>query len=287
MKKREIGIDMIKTIAICMVSGLHFFLNTNYYGMQMDYSIMIVEAFVKWLMLSAVALFLLTTGYLQCEKKLTISYYKKLLPILIAYAGISCIVIIYHLFQGNMYTLGDIIFAITEFEADRYAWYVNMFIGLYLMIPFLNRIIKDLNKKEYLIWLIVLLLVISVPFTFNPLFTLFFKQSHALFPDWWMGMYPFLFYFIGAYIRKFKPQIPKMQCIGGIVLLLCMQTFFTYSTGKPTLWNDIATIGMVMQINSHLSSMLFAGHKIQYYSQSAEACFWGDFRDAVIFKYNR
>lgn len=124
---------------------------------------------------------------------------------------------------------------------------VNMFIGLYLMIPFLNRIIKDLNKKEYLIWLIVLLLVISVPFTFNPLFTLFFKQSHALFPDWWMGMYPFLFYFIGAYIRKFKPQIPKMQCIGGIVLLLCMQTFFTYSTGKPTLWNDIATIGMVMQ----------------------------------------
>lgn len=91
MKKREIGIDMIKTIAICMVSGLHFFLNTNYYGMQMDYSIMIDEAFVKWLMLSAVALFLLTTGYLQCEKKLTISYYKKLLPILIAYAGISII----------------------------------------------------------------------------------------------------------------------------------------------------------------------------------------------------
>lgn len=143
--------------------------------------------------------------------------------------------------------MGDIIFAITEFEADRYAWYVNMFIGLYLMIPFLNKLIIHLNKNEYRIWITVLLLIITVPFTINPLFILFFNQSHAFFPNWWMGIYPLLFYFIGAYIHKFKPKVSKTRCVCGILLLLCLQTAFTYCTDDPKLWNDIATITMVSQ----------------------------------------
>lgn len=241
--KKLLGVDAIKALGAFMVIGLHFFLNTNYYDMTINTPIMLIESFVKWFMLSAVAMFILTTGYLQSTKQPNKKYFKKLLPIIISYLCISLIAMFFRILRGESFTIISFIISFTTFDAGRYAWYVNMFIGLYLMLPFLNIMIKNMTKKEYQLFLAILVFLISFPDTI-------FK----IFPDFWKSAYPLLFYFIGAYIRKYQVTYPKVRICIIILIMLVLQCGLSVLMSKlgqsQFLWTNITTIFMVTQTTS-------------------------------------
>ena len=89
---------------------------------------------------------------------------------------------------------------ISGFNGSRYAWYINMYIGLFLLIPFLNLIYNNLTSKRQKQFLIFNLLLLTAGWWLHPSTS---TQYTQIVPNWWTGIYPFTYYFIGCYLREY------------------------------------------------------------------------------------
>lgn len=102
-----------------------------------------------------------------------------------------------------------------------YAWYIEMWIGLFLLIPFLNILYNGIGNKRHKQLLISTLAVM----TFLPIFTNRYDQ-HIL-PAFWTSIYPLSFYYIGSYIREYRPEINKWFGLGIILAIGALPGIFT------------------------------------------------------------
>ena len=224
------GIDIIKSLAVFFVVGVHFFLHTAYYQTPLAGGNMFLQTAVRDLFLTCVPLFLLCTGYLDRKKTVSFAYYRKLLRVLVPYALISVISICFRMTQGEQFYLRKGLKEILHFSANGYAWYVNMFIGLYLLIPLLNGAVQALRRKQLLAVIGTLIVLISLPPVVNPVAFRLGKLSFIMFPDWWMIFYPVLYYLIGAYFSAYLIRIPKPICLAAIpaipITLALVQMYF-------------------------------------------------------------
>lgn len=222
---RSVGIDIIKAMAVFFVLCVHFSLNTNYYNTPIADANMFVQSCLRWLFFAGVPLFLMCTGYLNYKNEISPSYYLKIFRVVIPYVLISILCLILKKPAGAApVSFQQAVFSIFNFTADSYSWYVNMYIGLFLLAPLLNSALNTLDRKKFQVLLGTLLFVIALPASFNPLFNHIHKTSYLYFPDWWQGFYPILYYIIGAYIAKYRIEVRKSICIAVVAILICLQT---------------------------------------------------------------
>lgn len=107
----------------------------------------------------------------------------------------------------------EIIKKLLNFSLAPYAWYVNMYIGLFLIAPFLNILYKNLkDKSQKLLLIVILFFVVSLPST-----------SSAFSWNYWVAAYPILYYYIGTFLREFKPNFKKIYLIIGIILMITIE----------------------------------------------------------------
>jgi Uncharacterized protein conserved in bacteria len=222
---RSAGIDIIKSMAVLFVLCVHFSLNTNYYNTPITNANMFVQSCLRWLFFAGVPLFLMCTGYLNYKKTISRSYYLKIFRVVIPYVLISILCLIIKKPNGDAPVVFQrAVFSIFNFTANSYSWYVNMYIGLYLLAPLLNASLNTLDRKKLCVLLGTLIFVIALPPNFNPLFNNIHKISYLYFPDWWQGFYPIIYYFIGAYIAKYKIEVKKAICFAVVAILILLQT---------------------------------------------------------------
>lgn len=241
--KRKTGLDLVRTIAIFSVVGVHFFYHTNFYKVPVAGYSMILQVGLRWLFTMCVPLFMMLTGYLQTEKTPEKKYFKKLIPILgvyLFYSVLSIIMRIVYLKEDKSIIMW--IMSILTFDADKYSWYINMFIGLFLLTPFLNIIHKHFNSaKEYRIFLLILIFLTGVPGFFNSLASYKGVFKALSFSDWWIKLYPITYFFIGAYIKRFQVKLNKKLAIISLGLVVLFETALTVFCS----WNKlfVAIIG--------------------------------------------
>ena len=201
MKSRNINLDLIRCLAIFCVISIHFLLNTGFYFIKMNSFLAYVLLFFRTFFMICVPLFILLTGYLMNQKKLSKKYYLGIVKVLFIFV---CAKVVYLLVDGfyfheieSFLIFLQHIFSYSSTVYNDYSWYVNMYIGLFLLIPFLNLIYNNLeNKKQKQILIITLFFLTSIS-------TLNIKQI-MFFPDWWgYVLYPLTYYFMGAYIKEF------------------------------------------------------------------------------------
>ncbi len=86
-----------------------------------------------------------------------------------------------------------------------------MYLCLFLMIPFLNKMWHALNDKEKKILLGTLIFLCAA----YPVFK-------YIAPSFFVGIYPVMYYFLGAYIREKQPKINSLLliCITGAICLI-------------------------------------------------------------------
>lgn len=170
MKQRIIGIDVIKVVAVFFVISVHFFLRTNFYDQDLTSGEnLFIQSFLRWIFYICVPLFVVATGYLQSKKEISSKHYKGLLPVLGVYIfySVATIFVRIHFFDEKASFI-NWVYKILRFEADGYSWYVNMYIGLFLLIPFLNLIHNNLkSKKEHIILIGTLIFLCGLPSFFN------------------------------------------------------------------------------------------------------------------------
>ena len=149
MKKRNINIDLIKCVAIFSVISVHFFLNTEFYKVKIIGSNLYLGVFLRTVFMACVPLFIIATGYLMKNKSLNRKYYYGIFKVLIIYLLCVLLYLFYNsIINGTAFNIKYIIKKILAFNTG-YSWYVEMYLGLFLIIPFINLIYNDLKSKKH------------------------------------------------------------------------------------------------------------------------------------------
>lgn len=256
MKTRNPNADLIRCIAVYSVLSVHFLLNSGFYGVPVEGWDMLIMCMIRSLFMVCVPLFMILSGYLMWQKTLSRKYYKGLVRTLEIYvlASIAC-----QLFKkfglGEEVTLGSAVLGVLDFDAANYAWYIEMYIGLFLMIPFLNLAYHGLkNQKEKQVLVITMIALTFLPKMLNNFnFTLegwFAAPSSSesydpVVPGFFTAMYPITYYFIGVYLREYGWKISKK--LNFLLLILAVAVFGCYnfyrSDGGKFVWAANSTWG--------------------------------------------
>lgn len=229
MSQRNTSLDAIRVFAVFTVISVHYFLNCGFYNAPVIGKRMMIMTIARQFFMICVPLFIMLTGYLMSSKKLNKRYYLGIKKTLFTYIMASIICVIFKVtYLNKEYTVKTGILSILDFSASTYSWYIEMYIGLFLLIPFLNLMYTALNnKRQKQIMLITFLLLTSLPtitniYNFsleswwrNPAIT---TEYQKILPDWWQGIYPLTYYFIGAYLKEYG--LPISRKISFLVIMI-------------------------------------------------------------------
>ncbi|MDD2409899.1 MAG: acyltransferase family protein [Bacilli bacterium] len=261
VNKRNINIDFIRVVAVFFVISVHFFMNVNYYGEIFAGKRMFIFTCLRTLSMVCVPLFLLLTGYLMKDKTLSKKYYKGIINILEIFLLSSILCILFNMYHFDVeITLKSAVLSILDYTGGPYSWYIEMYIGLFLLIPFLNIIWKNLeSKKQKKILIITLIILTVLPTLFNiydwktPGFFLNPTLSttyQPLLPKWWINIYPITYYFIGSYINEYNVKIDKNKNLFLLFLFILIFSIFnfyrnynhSFDYGIYTSWNSFENV---------------------------------------------
>lgn len=149
VKRRNINIDLIKCLAAICVISVHFFLHIGYYTEPMVGKRMLVMTFMRTSFMICVPLFIIITGYLMCNKTLSVKYFSGIRHTIVMCIIISVFCLLYRRTLEQEFSIKEGIRWIFNYTAAPYAWYIEMYIGLFIIIPFLNVLYQNLrNRKE-------------------------------------------------------------------------------------------------------------------------------------------
>lgn len=205
-KKIIYSVGLIKIIAFFLVVTVHFFLNTEYYDAPLSGAGMFLMTNIRNLAMSCVPLFLIATGYLMSEKKLTKGYYRGILKTLITFltAEICCFI-----YDSAVFADRPFFKQIFKIGSCHYAWYIDMYIGLFLIIPFLNTAYhgfsEQSDKKKLVISFTAVTMLIPSAFSI-------FKLPQG----WWCAVYPLAYYFIGCYLREYPVKLKSISGLAAV-----------------------------------------------------------------------
>lgn len=225
--ERKSNFELLRIILFFMVVIIHVTgvgLGTktiNFNSFNWHYA-NILESFSR----GAVNGFILITGFFMCNKEINIkSNLKKLiLPVLF-----YLIFYFYLIFENNKNvaeTVKSMIITLSNSTGHfHHFWYLQTLVALIFLMPFINRLLSNLSKKEHFS-LIIVLFILTIGFTsintyiregtFNPL--LFTSR---------VSLFAFL-YIIGAYIQLYKSKITKTVALLGYIACSSMVAGLTY-----------------------------------------------------------
>jgi len=174
-------------------------------------------------------LYMILTGFLCCNKTFGSTFYKSGIKVILSYIFFSLLTIVvnvYLLHTGMTWRSG--ISGIFSFTTITYAWYIEMWIGLFLLAPFLNIWYKSLPDKRMKLYLIGLLLLLSaLPDFFN-------RNGRLLMPQYWNNIYPITFYFTGCFLREYRPKVNVRILIATGLAIISLSSLYTLAIGHQT-----------------------------------------------------
>lgn len=221
-KKRNLNLDLARCTALLMVPIMHSFDHTGMYNQQLYGTANHVMLVLKLLFTSCIPLYVMLSGYLCSRKELNARYYLGLIRIVGIYFICSVATMAFEQLTGRVErSLTEMIGAMLNFNCSDYSWYMLMYFGLFLMIPFLNMAYNGLQTQREKQVLVLTFAALSV---LPSLFNIFFQ----VITNWWLNFYPLCYYFTGAYLREYLPQTRLRKLLVGLVAFVGLYAVFFY-----------------------------------------------------------
>ena len=210
MSKRLYGLDLLKIVAMIFIIGLHFNYRTgaiaNFtFADGRFYPKGISEAFFY----VSVDCFVLVTGYFDIAKKQI--NVKRLVHLVLAVWFYSWAGLLVGLMAGIRPSLNQLLMCALPFTTEHY-WFIDVYLILSLLTPFINKAIADIDRKGYKGILLVGLIGFSVLPSFMPFASEIFFLNGGANIVWFV-----ILYLIGGYLRIYNPfeRVPgKILAIG-------------------------------------------------------------------------
>lgn len=212
--KRNSSIELCRIIAMIMIVACHF---ATHGGFNYDKSIITIPRlwwhFIEMGGNFGVDVFILISGYfLINNSKLTINFRKcfKLWGQVFLYS--ICIYIFGLLTGVTHFSVIQFVKALIPVTSEAW-WFVTVYFILFLLHPYLNKLLTGINQRQYQYLLALLLLIWCIV----PTFTTYSLASNDLLTF-------VLFYYIAGYIRLYGDSI-KLQSKHFFVLWLIITAF--------------------------------------------------------------
>lgn len=234
MKERNINLDLIRCIAVFFVVSVHFYLNSGFYEIPCTGKRMLMVCILRTAFITCVPLFLMLTGYLMNKKELNLIYYKGIRKTYILYVIICVFCLVFRvLYKHEKLQIRQMILSILDFTANSYSWYIEMYIGFFLLIPFLNILWNNMNQNKKKGLIITLLCISTLPSLTN-CWNFFMIESdsrvyNSIIPGYWEHLYFFTYYFLGAYLcEKSRSKVSLLRDTVALIGLMVAFGVFTY-----------------------------------------------------------
>ena len=211
LENRESGLDLLRVVALLFIVKFHSYLNNGYYyEAQMGIPMLLAGSF-RWLSTCCVGLFLMLTGYLKSDRTGIKDCYRALVPVLLGYPIAAAISIpVRHFVFGDRQSLAIWLKRLFGFSAVYYGWYVGMYLGLTMLSPFLDLLLRQLREEKQLLGFTAVSLFLTALPGATPL---------PVAPDFWRRMYPLTYYVLGAVIRRLQPKVRSWPAALAAILL--------------------------------------------------------------------
>ena len=250
--KRNYNLDLLKIVSIFFVVILHYnnpSMGGLLAGAQPGTTNFFIAYFTEIITIVACNLFVLISGYFLCKNnEIKI---RKIVDIIILLVFYGVVIYIISIFRGltvfNSETLKSMFLTID----DR--WFINVYLLLYILHPYINKIISNINKKQH-----IMLILICV-FFFSLWSSILEPQGilnlNSFVSDNGYGITNFvMLYFIGAYIRLYhdNKKINKLFLLAIYICLTSLGTVIFYKYPNAIGYNFIINI-----INSVIVFLFF------------------------------
>lgn len=240
--KRNFGLDFTRFIAISLTILIHTI------GLSIDgYSIPLLKfdgffrIYLRRIAFSCVPLFLMLSGFLNSHKTDPIKMWKKnFFHIVLSYLFWAILIILFNIFcLRESFSINSIINIFT-YSLPR-TWYINMYMGLLVLIPFINKGWVHMDQKEKKLLLAVLFLIsIASKYISTISANLFPTNPLLLISNYFFNTFYIFYYLIGAYIRDCPTHIRKIPLAALWQLILCVHTWYYFYMMGGGYYNDFS-----------------------------------------------
>lgn len=248
LNKRHTGLDLMRILAMFFVAGLHFFLNTGFYEQVVAGPRMYIMVVLRNAFMVCVPLFLILSGMVMGDKKPTWGYFLGIIKVITIYLLASLCCGGYKMFVTRELNLRELVYGIFTYQTASYGWYIEMYLGLFLLVPFLNMAydaMQTQKKKKVLLGVMLILTALpsvvniwrldGIAWWLNPVS----KQVHHQFvPQYWENLFPLTYFLLGRYLREYPVKISKGINLGLIAAVILFNGAFSYyrSHGDIFVW---------------------------------------------------
>lgn len=186
---RESKLELLRIFSMILIIVHHFYYN----NIILDYTNLNLNQFIVQILSVGgkigVNCFVLITGYFMINSKFKL---KKLLILMgeVWFYSITILLISTLLWNPNI-GIKDLIKSIFPISYNHY-WFITTYVVMYILSNYINKFLKNLNRKEY----IGLIIILFVAFSIIPTFINGKIDFSNI--DWFIFMY-----LVGAYIRLY------------------------------------------------------------------------------------
>ena len=192
-KERLSNFELMRIISMFFIVVYHFIINTGGQLMQHTTGLTnIFFVFISLIIIVHVNSFIIVSGYFQYDKKINIKKILSLIGMVWFYSAI--IALIFHLTGLKELTPLEVIKVLSPFEYEN-LWFFKTYIALYLLSPYINILISNLDQKQHRNLLILLIIMYSIIATIT---------NQQTFGNTGFSIIHFIFlYILGAYLKKY------------------------------------------------------------------------------------
>ncbi len=249
MKERQSNFELMRLVAMFLIVLAHVLshgkLMSNTEGI-----LQVIVQIIACFTVMHVNSFILVSGFFQYKQE---KHNKKKILNLFLLLWFYKFVIALIFYGFHDISLKELLIAFFPLDNGNY-WFIDFYLLLMLLIPYLNKIIVNLDKKSH--WR--LLITLFVCFSIIPLLT-----TQSVIPNSGFTLIQFIFlYFIGAYIAKYNvitnyKLVQKRKMLLLVIIGCCLlnATFFflgqTLSANSNTI---VSSLGNMFVSNNKMYS---------------------------------
>ena len=155
-KNRNSNIELLRIISMIMIVFSHYSVHSkiNIESMPISFNRFFLEIISVGNI--GVIIFVLITGYYNIEKNKVFRIDKIIILVLqvVFYSVVLYFLLV--IFKQIDFNFINMVKAILPISFKQY-WFITAYISLYIIMPFLNIFLKSISKKQYSIFLIVII----------------------------------------------------------------------------------------------------------------------------------
>lgn len=223
-KNRILYLDILKILAALFVIFNHysFVINGESYLSKVLFTVLFTICKM------AVPLFVMVSGALLLRKKTSYKeiFTKRIIRVFVPLVIVSMIYTFVYYDGLNFNNIFAFIVAIfTEYDIHYipyWVWYLYMLMALYVMTPFLKKMLKGFKEKDYKIFFVIFLIAVGIFNTIGPLSSVF-GETKNINSHFTGNLFTIAvgYYVWGYYISKLKLNKKNVKC-AWIVLILSL-----------------------------------------------------------------